>query len=96
MLRLLVKQCTSVQVNYAAFKEHEVKAFWEWLQASGKKVLAYAIKGAVPGKDTAVDHTMTIGQYHWYVTAFSSLHVPRIPADLSEETGKLTRYSTPA
>jgi len=36
-------------VNYAAYKEHEVKALWEWLASTGLHVRVIGVKGPLPG-----------------------------------------------
>ena len=54
-----------VQVNYAKFRDHEIKAFWEYLQATGTKVVPYGIAGPLPGKDMAVDLDIGTGEHPW-------------------------------
>jgi hypothetical protein len=36
-------------INYAAYKEHEVKALWEWLASTGLHVRVIGVKGPLPG-----------------------------------------------
>ena len=52
-------------MNYAKFREHEIKAFWEWLQASGAKVLPIGIAGPLPGRTEAVDLDIKTGEHPW-------------------------------
>ena len=52
-------------MNYAKFREHEIKAFWEWLQASGAKVLPIGIAGPLPGRTDAVDLDIRTGEHPW-------------------------------
>ena len=44
-----------LQINYQYFKDHEMKALWEWLQSSGSKLLPIGVKGPLPGKAYAVE-----------------------------------------
>lgn len=54
-----------LQVNYAKFREHEIKAFWEYLQATGTKVVPYGIAGPLPGSTMAVDLDIKTGEHPW-------------------------------
>ena len=63
---------TDVQINYANFREHEIKAFWEWLESSGAKVLPLGIKGPLPGKTFAVDLDITKGEHNMYAAECST------------------------
>ena len=44
-----------LQINYQYFKDHEIKALWEWLQSSGSKLLPIGVYGPLPGKAYAVE-----------------------------------------
>lgn len=43
-----------LQVNYQYFREGEMKAWWEYLQASGAKFATIGMLGPLPGKNYAV------------------------------------------
>ena len=36
-------------INYAAYRDHEVKALWEWLASTGLHVRVVGVKGPLPG-----------------------------------------------
>ena len=44
-----------VQLHYPKYREHEVKALWEWLKYSGRRLQVVGIMGPLPGKQEAVD-----------------------------------------
>lgn len=42
-------------VNYQYFKDHELKAMWEWVTATGTKLLPIGMLGPLPNKQHAVE-----------------------------------------
>lgn len=38
-------------VNYPDYREHEIRALWEWLQASKRQVEVIGVKGPLPSVD---------------------------------------------
>ena len=50
-------------LNYDVYKQHEVKAFWEYLQLTGRRVSVVGKKGPLRADLPAVAVDSTIGQY---------------------------------
>lgn len=44
------------------FRDHELKAMWEWLTATGTSLLPIGIKGPLPGKNVAVELDWSTGE----------------------------------
>lgn len=71
-------------VNYQYFKDHEIKALWEWVSASGVKLLPIGIKGPLPGKGHAVEVDLNeMASSSWdpwdqQSAAFVVAHVPQV------------------
>ena len=42
-------------LNYAAYRDHEAKALWEWLKATQRRIEIIGILGPLPGQSIAVD-----------------------------------------
>ena len=53
------------QVNYKAYREHEAKAFFEWLQVSGAKVATIGMLGPLPGQSHGMDLDLTVLEHPW-------------------------------
>lgn len=52
-----------IDKNLQGFKEHEIKAFFEYLEYSGTKVLPIGIWGPLPDRTDAVD---LVGSQHMW------------------------------
>ncbi|KAK9790314.1 hypothetical protein WJX73_002614 [Symbiochloris irregularis] len=51
-------------VNYKLYKEHEVKAFFEWLRVSKAKVAAIGVKGPIEKTDFAMEIDIDVREHH--------------------------------
>ena len=64
-------------VNYKLYREHEVKAFWEWLQVSGAKVATIGVKGPIEGRTYGMDIDIAVKEHHWSVQSAAFLVVSK-------------------
>lgn len=65
-------------VNYKLYKEHEVKAFWEWLNATKAKVATIGMKGPIQGQAHAMDIDLAVREHpqHQQGAAFVVVEKP--------------------
>lgn len=69
-------------VNYKLYREHEVKAFWEWLQVSGAKVATIGVKGPIDGYGFGMELEVSVKEHPWWAqsAAFLVVSKPGYPA----------------
>ena len=54
----LTPECCAAQlVNYPEYRNHEMKALFEWLGRTGRELEVFCIRGPLDGKDYAVELT---------------------------------------
>ena len=65
-------------VNYNTYREHEVKALFEWLLVSGAKIATIGMKGPIPGLPYAFDKDIQVKEHpqHHQSAAFVVVHKP--------------------
>ena len=52
----LTRLCRAAQlVNYPDYRNHEMKALFEWLGRTGRELEVFCIRGPLDGKDYAVE-----------------------------------------
>ena len=52
-------RCAVQLVNYPEYRNHEMKALFEWLGRTGRQLEVFCIRGPLDGKDYAVELTPT-------------------------------------
>ena len=73
-------------VNYKLYREHEIKAFFEWLQVSGAKVAPIGMQGPIQGRLEAMDLDMAVNSHWSQAAAFVVVSKPSCSAECPCDT----------
>ena len=64
-------------INYKLYREHEVKAFWEWLLVCGAKVAPIGVEGPIANTQIAMELDVSVKEHHWAVQSAAFLVVSK-------------------